>query len=99
MATPEGRVKEQVKRILKRFRVWYFMPSAGTFSVSGVPDFVGCCEGKFFTVETKEPNVKKPRRLQSVVMRKIRDAGGKTFVVAGDDGQEELEQWLEENEC
>jgi hypothetical protein len=70
--TPEGRVKDAVKKALATHGVYpfvevaqgkhtviegtYYMPVAGPFSVHGVHDFVGCWSGKFFSIETKAPN-------------------------------------------
>lgn len=53
--TPEGRVKNKVKAILKANEIWYFMPSANGFGKVGVPDFICCWDGKFFAIETKAP--------------------------------------------
>lgn len=70
--TPEGRVKDKVKKALRAKGVLpfaevagaphknavgtYYMPVAGQFSVRGVHDFVGCWNGVFFSLETKAPN-------------------------------------------
>ena len=51
--TPEGKVKDKVKAILKRRGVWYCMPRGQTFGRSGIPDFVCCHMGRFFGIETK----------------------------------------------
>jgi hypothetical protein len=89
--TPEGRVKEKVKRVLKATNVWYFMPVSNGMGKMGIPDFVCCFNGKFFTVETKAPG-KKPTKLQDMQMTQIGSAGGKAFVIDGD--TQELEAWL-----
>lgn len=70
--TPEGRVKDQVRKALHAEGVYpftdiatgkaknavgtYYMPVAGPYSVHGVHDFVGCWSGRFFSIETKAPN-------------------------------------------
>lgn len=69
--TPEGRVKEAVKKRLRDLGVYpfteiqpnvvkangvYYMPVAGPFSVHGVHDFVGCWHGVFWSIETKAPD-------------------------------------------
>lgn len=81
--TPEGKVKEAVKAVLKTHGVWYFMPVSNGFGKHGIPDFVCCVKGQFFTVETKAPG-KKPTPLQDHQMNDIRKAGGKVFVIDGD---------------
>ena len=51
--TPEGKVKEKVKAILKRRGVWYCMPRGQTYGRAGVPDFLCCYRGRFIAIETK----------------------------------------------
>jgi hypothetical protein len=53
--TPEGRVKEAVKRWLKERGVWYYMPVQNGMGVTGIPDFVCCWHGRFMAIETKAP--------------------------------------------
>lgn len=70
-STPEGKIKDQVKKALAAEKVvpfmdagskvedfvgTYYMPVAGPFSVHGVHDFVGCWCGRFFSIETKAPD-------------------------------------------
>ena len=70
--TPEGRVKNEVKKALAGYGVvpfsdvvsgkaveydgFYYMPVAGPFAVHGVHDFVGCWHGIFWSLETKAPD-------------------------------------------
>ena len=71
MTTPEGRVKNAVKKSLEAYNVrpfhdvakhpqgaegMYYMAVAGPYSVHGVHDFVGCWRGVFFSIETKSPD-------------------------------------------
>jgi hypothetical protein len=72
MATPEGRVKDAVKKALhacgvvpfieggmgkhRAYEGVYWMPVAGPYSVHGVHDFVGCWRGVFWSLETKAPD-------------------------------------------
>lgn len=67
--TPEGKVKEGIKRFLHGkgcLRAgsekkhwpndpvgWYYMPIQTAFGVHGIPDFVGHYYGKFFSIEAK----------------------------------------------
>lgn len=55
MATPEGRVKEAVKKWLKAHKLWYYMPVQNGMGVVGIPDFVCCWKGRFVAIETKAP--------------------------------------------
>ena len=70
MATPESKVKDQVKKRLIHYKVYphtsaekyhdlvgtFFMPVAGPYSVHGIHDFVGCIGGRYFSIETKSPD-------------------------------------------
>lgn len=33
--------------------LWWYMPAANGFGTPGIPDFVGCCAGHMFAIETK----------------------------------------------
>lgn len=78
--TPEAKVKAQVKKALVSLGAYYFMPATGGFGRSGVPDIVGCINGKFFAVECKAGN-NKPTALQEREMNAIRAAGGVALVI------------------
>ena len=64
--TPEGRVKEAIKKELdsRGFRRagtarppavegWYYMPVSNGMGVHGIPDFICCWQGLFFGIEAK----------------------------------------------
>ena len=69
--TPEGRVKDAVKKALHAAGIhpfpkvaqglhpeaigMYWMPVQGAFAVHGVHDFILCVRGIFCTIETKAP--------------------------------------------
>lgn len=78
--TPEGKVKEKVKRVLDSLGAYYFMPATGGYGRSGIPDFVGCLKGVFFAVECKA-NGGRPTALQLREISRINDAGGFAVVV------------------
>lgn len=78
--TPEGRVKERVKKILHSLNAYYTMPQTGGYGASGVPDFLICFAGRFFAVECKAGK-KEPTDLQMRQLMNIIDAGGYVFLV------------------
>jgi hypothetical protein len=78
--TPEGKVKAKVRRLLDAASVYYFMPATGGYGRSGVPDIVGCCNGKFFAIECKAGKGV-TTALQDNELRKIKEAGGITLVI------------------
>ena len=78
--TPEGKVKEKIKAILKERGAYYAMPIGTGFGNSGVPDFLVCLNGEFLAIEAKAGKGK-PTALQEKNMRDIEAAGGLTLVV------------------
>jgi len=92
LSTPESKTKDKVKKLLKAYGAYWHCP---VMNGMGAPtlDFVGCHYGDYFAVETKAPG-KKPTPRQEITMAEMEKAGGRPFVVAGDEGLEELEEWL-----
>lgn len=78
--TPEGKVKAAVAKILKKYNVYYFFPATGGYGRSGVPDIVGCLNGRFIGIECKAGN-NKPTALQGRELKRICEAGGSSTVV------------------
>lgn len=91
--TPEGKVKAKVVRILKSLGIYYFTPQTGGYGRSGVPDLICCYEGRFVGIECKAGK-NKPTALQEAEMQKIRDAGGKTFVINEENADQLKEELL-----
>lgn len=80
--TPEGYSKQAVRKVLDRYKqyLWYFLPAANGYGMTGIPDVIICCCGLFVTVECKAKNgVISP--LQDMQMTGIRNARGMTLVV------------------
>jgi len=80
VATPESKVKKQVKEILKNLGAYYVMPVTSGYGNSGAPDFLVCIQGKFIGIECKSGK-KKPTALQLKNLNLIDKAGGWTFVI------------------
>jgi hypothetical protein len=53
VATPEVKVKRQVKEVLKNLGAYYVMPVTGGYGNSGAPDFLVCYKGRFVGLECK----------------------------------------------
>ncbi len=86
MSTPEGRVKDRLKKALdKAFgkNCYRFMPVQTGYGAKTL-DLLLCITGIFVAIETKAPG-KKPTPLQETTIQTIRDAGGLVFVVDGDE--------------
>ena len=78
--TPEAKVKQQIKQILKELDLWYFMPPANGYGRSGIPDFIGCLKGRLIAIEAKAGKGK-TTALQDREIQKIKDAGGFVLIV------------------
>ena len=90
--TPEGKVKEKVKKLLKAHGAYYHMPVQNGMGAPSL-DFIGCHRGLYYGIETKAGN-KQPTPRQETTIGQIRAAGGLAFVVNEVSGLEELEAWL-----
>jgi hypothetical protein len=86
--TPEGKVKDKVKRLFKSMGVYYAMPATGGYGISGVPDFLVCLKGRFIGVECKAGKGK-PTALQLKNLAEIEASGGISVIV----NEENLEQF------
>lgn len=93
MTTPEGLIKEKVKKLLKKFGVYYHMPVVNGMGKPTL-DFVCSHKGYFIAIETKAGN-KQPTARQEITMNEIRAAGGFVFLVNEVQGLAELEAYLE----
>ena len=103
--TPEGKVKQQVKKALKERNAYYAMVMQNGFGVVGIPDFVACVPvtitedmvgktiGVFAGVETKAPGkIKNTTPNQKKNLQEIYDAHGMAVVV---DDLERTEMFLD----
>jgi hypothetical protein len=99
--TPEARVKEKVKKLLKARGAWFYMPVQNGMGKVGIPDFIGTYKGLFFAIETKAPNKtptseeqrwNKATPNQQMRIEEIREAGGMAIVC---DDVEQAEHMLD----
>jgi pantoate kinase len=79
-STPEAKVKEKIKKILKEHGVYYAMPMGTGYGNSGVPDFLCCVGGQFVAIEAKAGKGI-PTALQEKNLRDIKEAGGVSLVI------------------
>lgn len=95
--TPEGRVKNKIKKWLKDRGVWFFMPIGGPFTTHGVPDFICCVKGRFLAIEAKAPGKRKNVTAnQERKIHEIQSAGGMALVVDDAEQLGELERALKD---
>ena len=91
--TPEGKTKQKLVRFLLSLQPvpYFFSPQTGGYGRSGIPDVVGCWEGRFFAVECKaEGKLNNTPALQQREITTIKEAGGIAFVYDGAISDEEL---------
>lgn len=82
-STPEAKVKEKIKKILKENNVYFAMPMGTGYGNSGVPDFLCCVKGHFLAIEAKAGKGT-TTALQDKNMRDIKAAGGTALVINED---------------
>jgi hypothetical protein len=95
MSTPEGKVKERVKRILAKHKpqLYAHWPVQAGFGAPTL-DCNGAILGHPFTIETKAPK-KKPTPRQILTMQEMKVAGYKVFLIDGEKYPYTLlEKWL-----
>jgi hypothetical protein len=91
--TPESKVKDRIKKILKAHGVYYAMPHGAGYGNAGVPDFLCCVRGYFLAIEAKAKGGK-PTALQVRNMDDIRKAGGVSLVVNEEVLANETLEWI-----
>jgi Holliday junction resolvase len=80
--TPEGRVKEAIKRYLKAHGLFFFMPVSNGMGQVGIPDIICCYRGMFVAFEVKAPGkINNTTPNQERVIKEIRASEGHAFVV------------------
>lgn len=84
--TPEGRVKNQIKKLLKERGAWFFMPVQTGFSAPGIPDIICCYRAFTVTIEAKAGK-NKPTKAQEFQMKKLREEGGAVTLVINEHNQ------------
>jgi hypothetical protein len=97
MATPEGKVKQAIKKLLSKYNeqykcIYYFFPVQTGYGKRTL-DVLICCGSKFCAVEAKAPG-KHLTKLQQQHAQEIHAAGGVVFVVDSVDSLHPLELWL-----
>ena len=78
-ATPESKVKADVRKILNSMDVYHFMPPGNGFGRAGIPDIVGCMDGMFIAIECKAGKGQ-TTALQDRELNMILNAGGTVFI-------------------
>lgn len=87
--TPEGAVKDKVKKLLKEHGIFFFMPVSNGMGQVGIPDIIACMDGWFLGIECKAPGKRgNTTPNQERVLEEIAEHGG-IAVVCDDPAQVE----------
>ena len=81
--TPEGEIKDQVRKILDEMNAYYFFPATNGYGRTGIPDVIACIGGHFVGIECKAGS-KQPTALQQRELDNIEKAEGTGLVVNAD---------------
>lgn len=81
--TPEGEIKDQVRKILDEMNAYYFFPAANGYGRTGIPDVIACVGGHFVGIECKAGS-KQPTALQQRELDNIEKAEGTGLLVNAD---------------
>lgn len=79
-STPEAKVKAAVKKMLDELGIYHFSPVQNGMGRAGIPDIIGCYNGRFLGIECKAGKGK-TTALQDLELEKIRQAKGFAYVV------------------
>ena len=81
--TPEGEIKDQVRKVLDEMGAYYFFPAANGYGRTGIPDVIACVGGHFVGIECKAGS-KQPTALQQRELDNIEEAEGTGILVNAD---------------
>ena len=91
-ATPESKVKAQLRKKLDALGIYHFMPPANGFGRAGIPDVIGCYNGQFVAFECKAGKGK-TTALQDREIQRIQGHKGWAFVI-NEDNVDNIEELL-----
>lgn len=82
MAQRESKLSRRISDELRKNGAFCFKVWGSEYMMAGLPDIIGCYQGKFFGLETKLPEKRdNVSPVQELIMAKIRKAGGHAQVV------------------
>ncbi|UJQ86208.1 holliday junction resolvase [Gordonia phage GiKK] len=79
MSQPEARLARAIRLELTSRGVFVFKVHGSSMMMAGLPDLIGCANGRFIAIECKMPG-NKASRIQELIHSKIEAAGGRVIV-------------------
>ena len=77
----ETTVVKSIKRYLSALPECFFWKEhGGMYGTAGIPDIIACVDGRFIAFEVKT-ETGRLTKLQEVTLGRIRDAGGRAYMV------------------
>ena len=77
----ERDIVAEIQRLLKKTpNCFSWKEHGGMYGTAGIPDIIACIRGRFVAFEVKT-ETGKLSRLQEATLGRIRDAGGKAYMV------------------
>jgi hypothetical protein len=89
LKTPEGKIKDEIRKWLHEQGAYVFSPVQMGYGVQTL-DLLVCWRGRFYGIEVKAPGKKLTAR-QAVIAADIRDAGG--WVIVAHSLQDVVDTW------
>ena len=80
-STPEGLVKQKIKRILNERNALHFSPYMAGMGVAGVSDIIALYKGRYLAIEAKATEANKPTELQKKFLQSVEFNGGIPMVI------------------
>lgn len=75
----QDKIMKHIKSLIPSALVW--KEAAGPYSRKGIPDVSAIIHGRYYGFEVKRPFIGVLSKIQEQTIRRIRDAGGKAYVV------------------
>jgi hypothetical protein len=84
--TTEARLRTNIVKALERYSGWWVVTHADQFSTGGMPDIIGCYNGRFIGLEVKLPGKEHTlTERQAHRIHQINKAGGFSAMVTSVD--------------
>ncbi len=86
MAGPEARLRSNIVKKLRLYSGWWTVTHADQFGEGGLPDIIGCVQGRFIGLEVKVPGKQHTlTERQAHRISQINSSGGKATMVTSVD--------------